>query len=97
MRNRIRIRNRLAVAAVLLLASSGAALANSITVPGSCPGTPNDYRFAGNCGARVLLDGATTPAFVQDNTPNETAAGATYRARMYVNARGLVTGNPHGS
>lgn len=78
---------RLALAATIVAASAGPALANSITVPGSCPGTPNDYRFGGSCGARVLLDGATTPAFVQDNTSN---AEKNYNVRMHFNLRNLT-------
>src|SRR5687768_1077426 len=91
----------LALSAALMAAGAGVASANSITVPngvsGQCgAGNANSARFVGNCGALVSLTGVSTPAYVQDNSPNEVAAGSSYRARLYVNARGMTTGNPHG-
>jgi len=87
---------RLALAAVLATAASGAALANSIAVPNgnAQPGNPcgagntNSHRYSQNCGALVTITAAdTTSAYVQDNSP---AAEQNYRARMYVNLQKLT-------
>ena len=96
MRKLTRTCNRLALAAALLLASSGAALANSIAVPdgtggGQCAnGNPNTIRFAGNCGSLVTIgSGDTAATFVQDNSANAESA---FNVRFYLNMRGLTTG-----
>ena len=75
--------NRLAVAAVLLLAGTGAALANSIAVPpgpgGPCPGSPNTSRFAGSCGSLVTIAAAPAPA-AKIGAPSPVATIATTSA-----------------
>jgi len=84
--------NRLALAAVMLAVGTGAAFANSISVPNGASGTcgagnANTRRFAGNCGAEVLLTGVTTPAYVQENNPSAETA---YRVRLYADTLRLV-------
>ncbi len=93
MRNLLRICNRLAAAAVLLLAGASSLLAvNRIEVldgrhGGTCGvGNPNAVRYSGYCGAQVTIDSGVTPAYVQDNTPANEGA---YRVRFYVNAQTL--------
>ena len=89
MRPSPRLWTRFALAALLVVATSGVALANGIAVPlgtGSvqCDAThPNSARFAGFCGAQVTMVAAdTTAAFVQDNSlSNE----STYRVRFNAN------------
>jgi hypothetical protein len=89
MRPSPRLWTRLALTAALVVATSGAAFANTIAVPlgtGSvqCDAThPNTARFAGYCGAQVTFVAAdTTAAFVQDNSlSNE----STYRVRFNAN------------
>lgn len=85
---------RVAAAALILAASAGTAFAaNNIAVPngpgGQCAnGNPNTTRFAGNCGALITLNDATTnPSYVQENNPSAETA---YRVRLYVNLRGLT-------
>lgn len=93
MRQSVSLCSRLVLSLALVVASAGVAHASTtITVPsasGTCgAGNPNSIHFAQSCAARVLFDGTATSAFVQDNTP---ADEGTYRARFYVNFRGLTT------
>jgi len=100
MRKLICICNRLAAAAVLLLAGASSLLAvNRIEVipgihGGTCGvGNPNTSRYGGNCGAKITIDSGGSPGavYVQDNTPS---SEGTYRVRFYVNMTGFTLGGP---
>jgi S-layer homology domain len=96
----LRLRRAAGLGAVLVLAGTVAANANSVRVPnGGTPegptpcaaANPNGARFSQSCGAQVSVSaGDATPAYVQDNSP---AGEATYRTRFYINLRTLQMAN----
>jgi len=92
----LRLRRAAGLGALLVLAGTAAASANSVRVPnGGTPegpnpcavANPNGARFSQSCGAQVSVTaGDSTPAYVQDNSPSAEPA---YRARFYINLRTL--------